>query len=173
LPSLGRSEGDASRLACRWLHTIVKNAHDFNGVIPEKYNVVTGSHEVFVEYGNVGAQFDYILTEGFGWMNASFEADINFLSPEQPKCLHRPEPPPQAGASAHCSGARLCEPQRVNGRVTWKLVPTSILPATCCGSQTRAPAETGVVPGRVRIAPAAPTCRLPLDSEVFGGKLRT
>ena len=47
-------DADAGRLAYRWLYTIVKNAHDYNGMIPEKYNVVTGSHEVFVEYGNVG-----------------------------------------------------------------------------------------------------------------------
>lgn len=76
-------DGDAGRLAYRWLYTIVTNAHDFNGTIPEKYNVVTGSHEVFVEYGNVGTKFAYIATEGFGWMNASFEVGMNFLSPSQ------------------------------------------------------------------------------------------
>ena len=43
-------------------------------------------------------------------------------------------------------GARLCEPQRVDGRVTRKLVPTSVPLATRCGSQTRAPADTGDVP---------------------------
>jgi alpha,alpha-trehalase len=87
-------KADASRLAYRWLYTIAKNAHDFNGVIPEKYNVVTGSHEVFVEYGNVGTKFDYIPTEGFGWMNASFEVGMNFLSPEQLRSLRRLDPPP-------------------------------------------------------------------------------
>jgi alpha,alpha-trehalase len=76
-------DADAGRLAYRWLCTIVKNAHDFNGTIPEKYNVVTGSHDVFVEYGNVGTKFAYIATEGFGWMNASFEVGMNFLSPSQ------------------------------------------------------------------------------------------
>ncbi len=50
-------DAEAGRLAYRWLYTIAKNAHDYNGVIPEKYNVVTGSHEVFVEYGNVGTKF--------------------------------------------------------------------------------------------------------------------
>ena len=40
-------------------------------------------------------------------------------------------------------GARLCEPQRVDGSLTRKFVPTLVLPATRCGSQTRAPAETG------------------------------
>lgn len=75
-------DSDAARLAYRWLYTIAKNARDYNGTIPEKFNVVTGSHEVFVEYGNVGTKFSYIAPEGFGWMNASFEVGMNFLSPE-------------------------------------------------------------------------------------------
>ena len=86
-------DADAGRLAYRWLYTIVKNAHDYNGVIPEKYNVVTGSHDVFVEYGNVGTKFAYIATEGFGWMNASFEVGMNYLSPAQLADLHRLKPP--------------------------------------------------------------------------------
>ncbi len=87
-------EADARRLAYRWLYTIVKNAHDFNGTIPEKYDVVTGSHEVLVEYGNVGTKFAYIATEGFGWMNASFEVGLNYLSPAQMAALQRLDPPP-------------------------------------------------------------------------------
>jgi alpha,alpha-trehalase len=87
-------DADAGRLAYRWLYTIVKNAHDYNGVIPEKYNVVTGSHDVFVEYGNVGTKFAYIATEGFGWMNASFEVGMNYLSPSQLAGLHALKPPP-------------------------------------------------------------------------------
>jgi len=74
---------DSARLAYRWLYTIARNAHDYNGTIPEKYNVVTGSHEVFVEYGNVGTKFSYIAPEGFGWMNASFQVGVEFLSPKQ------------------------------------------------------------------------------------------
>ena len=83
-----RLDAEAGRLAYRWLYTIVKNAHDYNGMIPKKYNVVTGSHDVFVEYGNVGTQFSYIATEGFGWMNASFEVGMNFLSTAQLADLH-------------------------------------------------------------------------------------
>ena len=86
-------DADAGRLAYRWLYTIVKNAHDYNGTIPEKYNVVTGSHDVFVEYGNVGTKFAYIATEGFGWMNASFEIGLTFLSPTQMADLRRLIPP--------------------------------------------------------------------------------
>lgn len=84
---------DAARLAYKWLYTIVKNAHDHNGTIPEKYNIVTGSHEVFVEYGNVGTKFTYIATEGFGWMNASFEVGMNFLTPGQLTDLQVLKPP--------------------------------------------------------------------------------
>ncbi len=86
-------DADAARLAYRWLYTIAKNAHDYNGTIPEKFNVVTGSHEVFVEYGNVGTKFAYIATEGFGWMNASFEVGMNFISPAQLSDLHKLKPP--------------------------------------------------------------------------------
>jgi alpha,alpha-trehalase len=88
-------DADAGRLAYRWLYTIVKNAHDYNGMIPEKYNVVTGSHDVFVEYGNVGTKFAYIATEGFGWMNASFEVGLNFISPAQLADLHLLKAPPE------------------------------------------------------------------------------
>ncbi len=88
-------DADAGRLAYRWLYCIAKNAHDYNGVIPEKYNVATGSHDVFVEYGNVGTKFSYIAPEGFGWMNASFEVGMNFLSPAQLADLRALKPPPR------------------------------------------------------------------------------
>lgn len=84
---------DAERLAYRWLYTIAKNAHDYNGTIPEKYNVVTGSHDAFVEYGNVGTKFAYIAPEGFGWMNASFQVGTNFLSAARLADLHELKPP--------------------------------------------------------------------------------
>jgi alpha,alpha-trehalase len=87
-------DADAGRLVYRWLYAIASNAHDYNGMIPEKYNVVTGSHDVFVEYGNVGTKFSYIATEGFGWMNASFEVGLNFLSAAQLADLRALKPPP-------------------------------------------------------------------------------
>ena len=86
-------DSDAARLAYRWLYTIAKNARDYNGTIPEKFNAVTGSHEVFVEYGNVGTKFSYIAPEGFGWMNASFEVGMKFLSPELIEALRAMRPP--------------------------------------------------------------------------------
>jgi hypothetical protein len=70
---------------------------DYNGTIPEKFNVVTGSHDVFVEYGNVGTKFSYIAPEGFGWMNASFEVGMKFLSPEMMESLREMKSPESAG----------------------------------------------------------------------------
>jgi alpha,alpha-trehalase len=94
---------DAERLAYRWLYTIARNARDYNGTIPEKYNVVTGSHDVFVEYGNVGTKFAYIAPEGFGWMNASFQVGPDYLSPGRLADLKKLKPPPpvDSGHSAN------------------------------------------------------------------------
>jgi alpha,alpha-trehalase len=91
-------ESDAARLAYRWLYTITKNAHDFNGMIPEKFNVLTGSHDVFVEYGNIGTKFTYIATEGFGWTNASYQVGMEYLSPTEYAELQLLKPPPMAPA---------------------------------------------------------------------------
>ena len=73
---------DAERLISSWLFMIASLAADHNGTIPEKYDVVARTHAVFSEYGNVGTDFDYIASEGFGWMNASFEVGLARLSPE-------------------------------------------------------------------------------------------
>lgn len=69
----------AHRLIYRWLYTITRNAADYNGTIPEKFDVVGRSHRVFAEYGNVGTKFAYITTEGFGWMNASYQVGLKLL----------------------------------------------------------------------------------------------
>ena len=72
-------ESVAQRLAYGWLYMITTNAADYNGTIPEKYDVVKRTHDVFVEYGNVGTEFDYITREGFGWMNASYQVGLALL----------------------------------------------------------------------------------------------
>ena len=82
----------AQRLAYRWLLMITQNAADYNGTIPEKYDVVNRTHRVFVEYGNVGTEFDYITREGFGWMNASYQVGLALLTPEQRARLEALEP---------------------------------------------------------------------------------
>jgi alpha,alpha-trehalase len=72
----------AQRLIYRWLFTITRNAVDYNGTVPEKLDVVKRSHKVFAEYGNVGTEFEHITTEGFGWMNASYQVGLKYLSPD-------------------------------------------------------------------------------------------
>ncbi|HEX9652319.1 MAG TPA: trehalase family glycosidase, partial [bacterium] len=83
----------AGRLIYKWLYTIVRNAENYNGTIPEKYNVVTRSHKVFAEYGNVGTEFSYMTREGFGWMNASYQIGLNLLSGEWRASLEKLVPP--------------------------------------------------------------------------------
>ena len=73
-------KAEAQECIYRWLWMITKNAVDYNGTIPEKYDVVACSHKVYAEYGNVGTQFDYITTSGFGWMNASYQYGLSLLS---------------------------------------------------------------------------------------------
>ncbi|KAI9313340.1 trehalase-domain-containing protein [Obelidium mucronatum] len=67
---------DALRITYRWLYTCVKAFVDFNGVVPEKFDVVGMTHKVNVEYGNVGSDFQYVVREGFGWMNASVQVGL-------------------------------------------------------------------------------------------------
>ncbi|WP_374957812.1 trehalase family glycosidase [Gilvibacter sp.] len=79
----------------RWLYMIVRNAADYNGTIPEKYDVVKATHLVFAEYGNVGTEFEYITTEGFGWMNASYQYGLTFLNDQLREELNQLTPPEQ------------------------------------------------------------------------------
>ena len=69
----------AHELIYRWIWMITKNAVNYNGTIPEKYDVVSATHKVFAEYGNVGTNFEYITREGFGWMNASYIYGLSLL----------------------------------------------------------------------------------------------
>ncbi|CAM2808729.1 trehalase family glycosidase [Flavobacterium frigoris] len=70
----------AQEMIYRWLWLITKNAVEYNGTIPEKFNLETSSHKVFAEYGNVGIEFDYISKEGFGWVNASYQYGLQILN---------------------------------------------------------------------------------------------
>ncbi|MDH3252726.1 MAG: alpha,alpha-trehalase [Ignavibacteria bacterium] len=83
----------AARLAYRWLYTITRNAADYAGTVPEKFDLVNRTHRVFAEYGNVGTEFSYITREGFGWTNASFQIGLRLLSPELKARLNRLVPP--------------------------------------------------------------------------------
>lgn len=94
-------EKEAHRLSYKWLYMITKNAMDYHGTIPEKYDVVSRSHKVFAEYGNVGTKFSYITKEGFGWMNASYQIGLKMLPGElelklkaltPPEDIYQPKP---------------------------------------------------------------------------------
>jgi alpha,alpha-trehalase len=73
---------EAQEMIYRWLWLITRNAVDYNGTIPEKFDLSISSHKIFAEYGNVGTEFDYITEEGFGWMNASYQFGLTLLTPE-------------------------------------------------------------------------------------------
>ncbi len=92
LTAYGR-ESDASRLAYRWIYTILSNAIDFNGALPEKFDVWRRCLEVDAEYGNVGTDFAHVTREGFGWTNASFKLGLARLSAEERDGLQRMIPP--------------------------------------------------------------------------------
>lgn len=77
----------ARRLAYRWLYTILRAYVNYHGVVPEKFNVVTGSHRISAEYGNVGTEFRMVAREGFGWMNASFMLGIRLLGRRELRAL--------------------------------------------------------------------------------------
>ncbi|MFD2517763.1 trehalase family glycosidase [Salinimicrobium flavum] len=86
-------EAEAHELIYRWLYMITRNAVDYNGTIPEKYDVVNTTHKVYAEYGNVGTEFDYITTSGFGWMNASYQLGLELLPREYHRELDKLTPP--------------------------------------------------------------------------------
>ncbi|KAJ3359899.1 alpha,alpha-trehalase nth1 [Allomyces javanicus] len=90
----------AERLAYRWLYTITKAFVDFNGTVPEKFDVVTLNHILKVEYGNVGTDFKYVPREGFGWMNASYQVGLTYLQPGTKRKLGVVSPPDMAFRAA-------------------------------------------------------------------------
>ena len=81
-------KAELQELIYRWLYMITRNAVDYNGTIPEKYDVVKATHKVFTEYGNVGIDFEYITQEGFGWMNASYQYGLQLLDKQLIKHLN-------------------------------------------------------------------------------------
>lgn len=83
----------ARRLVYRWLFIIVQSVVDYNGTVPEKYDVIARSHRVFAEYGNVGTEFKFMSREGFGWMNASFQVGLSYLTNHQIRGLGALIPP--------------------------------------------------------------------------------
>lgn len=86
---------DARRLVYRWLYIMTKSFVDYNGIVVEKYDVTrtTDPHRVDAEYGNQGADFKGVATEGFGWVNASFEVGLQILSTKAIRALGAITPP--------------------------------------------------------------------------------
>jgi alpha,alpha-trehalase len=82
----------AHRLIYRWLYSITRTAVDYNGTVPEKLDVAKRSHQVSAEYGNVGTEFAYV-SEGFGWMNASYQVGLKNLPAGLQQQLDRLVPP--------------------------------------------------------------------------------
>lgn len=91
------------------IFSITKSFVDFNGVVPEKFDVVALTHQVKVEYGNVGTTFKYIPKEGFGWMNASFQIGLSLLTTHMrralgtvtaPETFFQVTPPPSSSSSS-------------------------------------------------------------------------
>lgn len=87
--------GAARRLAYRWLYMMTRAFVDYNGVVVEKYNVLEGAvpHRVTAEYGNQGADFKGVATEGFGWVNASYLFGLTFLNLQAQRSLGALIPP--------------------------------------------------------------------------------
>ena len=71
---------EAQCLAYRWLYLMTTAFVDFNGVVPEKFDAVKLSHLVHAEYGNQGTDYAYVPREGFGWMNASYQVGLTFVT---------------------------------------------------------------------------------------------
>ncbi|PWN52849.1 trehalase-domain-containing protein [Violaceomyces palustris] len=78
---------EARRLAYRWLYMMTVAFVDFNGVVPEKFDAVKLSHMVDAEYGNQGIDFKCVPREGFGWMNASYQVGLTFLTTHQRRAV--------------------------------------------------------------------------------------
>ncbi|EDO18073.1 hypothetical protein Kpol_1045p60 [Vanderwaltozyma polyspora DSM 70294] len=88
-------EGIARRIAYRWLYMMTKAFVDYNGIVVEKYDVTRGTdpHRVDAEYGNQGADFKGVATEGFGWVNSSYILGLKYMNSHARRALGACIPP--------------------------------------------------------------------------------
>ncbi|KAJ9114018.1 hypothetical protein QFC22_005838 [Naganishia vaughanmartiniae] len=86
-------EDQCQRLAYRWIYMMTTAFVDYNGVVPEKFDVVKLSHLVDAEYGNQGLDFKMLNREGFAWTNASFQLGLHFLSTGMRRAVAACTPP--------------------------------------------------------------------------------
>ena len=88
-------KGISKRLAYRWLYMMTKAFVDYNGIVVEKYDVTRGTdpHRVEAEYGNQGADFKGVATEGFGWVNSSYIIGLKYMNSHARRALGACIPP--------------------------------------------------------------------------------
>ncbi|KAI5808061.1 glycoside hydrolase family 37 protein [Peziza echinospora] len=86
---------DAERLTYRWLYSLTKAFVDYNGVLVEKYDVTRpiDPHKVDAEYGNQGGDIRGVATEGFGWVNASYQIGLDIINSHMQRALGACIPP--------------------------------------------------------------------------------
>ncbi|KAJ3413025.1 alpha,alpha-trehalase nth1 [Chytridiales sp. JEL 0842] len=134
----------AGRLAYRWCYTVLKAFVDFNGVVPEKFDVVGLTHKVDVEYGNVGTDFKFVVREGFGWMNASFQIGMTYLTKQLRRALGTLAPPDrlfQRISLKSNTGVIDSNPAVVNVEIPWRIVMSEAEPKVTLVMTTKAPDE--------------------------------
>jgi alpha,alpha-trehalase len=83
-------DADADRVSYEFLSTVAENFRR-DGVIVEKYNVVTRSSEAHAELGY------HMNVVGFGWTNAAFLELLHSLPKEMVERLEKEQSLPQAG----------------------------------------------------------------------------
>nr|BAO72962.1 trehalase2 [Moniliella megachiliensis] len=83
----------AQRLAYRWIYMMVTAFVNFNGTVPEKFDAIKLTHLIDAEYGNQGLDFKYVPREGFGWMNASFQVGLTFLTKHMRRAVSQGQHP--------------------------------------------------------------------------------
>lgn len=106
-------EEDAQRLAYRWIYMCTRAFVDFNGVVVEKYDVTkeSGTHKVTAEYGNQGADFKGVATEGFGWVNASYVYGLQIVNAHMKRALGAVTSWDEFEASTRAAGQHAATPE--------------------------------------------------------------
>ena len=90
LPAAYGYNADADRVSYEFLSTVAENFRR-DGIIKEKYNVVTRSSEAHVE---LGYEMNVV---GFGWTNAAFLELLHGLPKEMVERLDKEQNQPLAG----------------------------------------------------------------------------
>lgn len=100
---------EVEKIVYRWIFMMTKSFVDYNGVVVEKYNVTNPSdpHRVDAEYGNQGIKFRGVAREGFGWVNASYQIGLTYLTSHARRALGACTPPEVWEQSQHADLLKL------------------------------------------------------------------